>query len=163
MYYVLCTIILTFVLKLRGVCFLHYRVQTVANIDGDMVPLLQRLLVRLLPLLHLLLPLVGGSAHVDELLVALVSDDGVLDLLPPPRQNFLLNLFRTLRIGDLSVQLCVSYLLLVAWKPSPDENDQGEVHHESCYEGEDEADTEEEAENDVFQGGSRNAERQQED
>ena len=128
-----------------------------------MVALFQHLLIRLLPFLHLLLPLVGGSAHVDELLVALVCDDGVLDLFPSPRQNLFLNLFRTLRIGDLSIELGVSYLLLVAWKPSPDENNQGEVHHESCYEGEDEADTEEEAENDIFQGGSRNAERQQED
>ena len=128
-----------------------------------MVALFQHLLIRLLPLLHLLLPLVGGSAYVDELLVALVSDDGVLDLLPPPRQNFLLNLFRTLRIGDLSIELGVSYLLLVAWKPSPDENDERKIHQESCYDGEDESDTEEEAENDIYQGWPGNTERQQED
>ena len=128
-----------------------------------MVALFQHLLISLLPLLHLPLPLVGGSADVDELLVALVSDDGVLDLFPSPRQNLFFNLFRTLRIGDLSIKLGVSYLLLVAWKPSPDENDQRKIHQESCYDGEDEADTEEETENDIAQGGPGNTERQQED
>ena len=134
---------------------LHYRVQTVANIDGDIVDFIRHLL-RLLPLLNLPLPLVGSSAHVDELLVALVCDDGVLDLLSPPRENFLLNLFRTLGVGDSSVELGVPYLLLVARKPSSEENEERKIHYESSYQGEDQADTEEEAENDILQGWSRN-------
>jgi len=144
-----------------GLCqwgLLHHWVQSVASIDGDMVALLQHLLVRLLPLLNLPLPLVGGPAHVDELLVALVCDDGVPDLLPSPRQDLLLNLLRTLRVGDSSVELRVPDLLLVAREPSADEDEEGKIHDETSEDGEDEADTEDETEKDILQGWPGDAE-----
>lgn len=151
--------------RLEELGLLHNGVQTVANIEGDVVDIVDLLqhLLRLLPLLNLPLPLVGGTADVDELLVALICDDGVPDLLSPPRQNLILNLLRTLRVGDRSVELGVSYLLLVAGKPSADENDERKIHEESGDEREDKADTEEETEDDVLQGGPGNAQRQQED
>lgn len=128
---------------------LQDRIQSVADIDGHGAFSQHGAFLGFLPLLHLLPPFVGCPVHVDELLVALVCDDGVLYLFSPPCQNFLLNLFGALFISNSSVQLGVPDLFLVVWEPSPDEYQQWERHHYGGNDGEDQSDTENEAEYDV--------------
>ena len=72
-------------------------------------------------LLDLLHPLVSGSVDVDELFVALVSDNCVLDLLPSSLLYFRLNLLGSFSFRYLTIQLGVVELLLV-FGDSPDED-----------------------------------------
>ena len=72
-------------------------------------------------LFDLLHPLVRCSVDVDELFVALVGDNCVLDLLPSSLLYFLLNLLSSFSFRYLTIQLGVVELLLV-FGDSPDED-----------------------------------------
>ena len=72
-------------------------------------------------LFDLLHPLVRCSVDVDELFVALVGDNCVLDLLPSSLLYFLLNLLSSFSFRYLTIQLRVVELLFV-FGDSPDED-----------------------------------------
>ena len=121
---------------------LHYWIQSIANVEGDIALRQQSTPLSLFPLLNLLPPLVSSPVDVDELFIALVSDDGVLDLFLPPGDDLLFYLLHGLGIGYFSIQLRVSYNLPVVWKPPSDEDSEGKQHYNDCNDGEDETDTE---------------------
>ena len=73
---------------------------------------------------HLPLPFVSGSVDVDELFVALISDDGVLNLFSSSGQDLLLQLLSSLLPEYETIQPAVSHSAPVVWNSPPDE-DQG--------------------------------------
>ena len=96
-------------------------IKTKTNIDSH-ISLGKNVLV-LLPLhLNLLHPLVGGSVHINELFIALVSDNGVLDLFSSSGQNLLLYLSSSLLPEYDPVQTAISYFPPIVGDPSSDED-----------------------------------------
>lgn len=98
-------------------------IKTISNIDCH-ISFSQNVLFLVPFHLHLPLPFVCGSVDVDELFIALVSDNGVLNLFSASGQNLLLNLSSSLLPEYDPVKLAISYFPAIVGNPSSDE-DQG--------------------------------------
>ena len=141
--------------------FLLHSVKTISNIHCH-VSLRQNIFL-LVPLhFHLPLPFVGGSVDVDELFVALISDDGVLNLFSSSGQDLLLQLLSSLLPEYDPIQPALPHSAPVVWNSPPDEDQGWEWEEESCESGEYEEDTGHETQDNIALWRVRNGERQDE-
>merc|ERR1712123_278784 len=95
--------------------------------------------------LDLSFPLLSRLVHKNELLKVPVRDNCISDLFFSSPNNFSLNFFTGFLAKDKSIKLGSSYLILVVWDPSFDEDHDREIHEDYGEGGEDKDKTDEEA------------------